>query len=77
MCSEAPAWKLLISSTLTMNERISLIMTIFLDHNQVEMVGNLSGDDAQTFVDMLDEASFCIFLPPKSWHPLKLPRPVG
>ena len=77
MCSEVPTWKLLISHTLTMNERISLITTIVLDHNQVEMVRNLSGDDAQTFVDMLDEASFCTFLPPKSWHPLKLPRSVG
>ena len=77
MCSEVPAWKRLISYTLTINERISLITTILLDNNQVEMVRNLSGDDAQTFVDMLDEASFCTFLPPKSWYPLRPPRSVG
>ena len=57
VCSEDPGWKRLISRTLTMDERISLISTIFLDHNQVEVVGQLSGGDAQTFVDMIDEAS--------------------
>ena len=41
-----------------MEERVSLIAQIFSDRDQVEMVNNLSGDDAQTFVDMVDEASF-------------------
>lgn len=40
-----------------MNGRISLITTIFLDDNQVETVGQLTGNDAQTFVDIIDEAS--------------------
>ena len=57
MCSDDPAWKQLISGTITTDERISLITTIFSDHNQVEMVGELSGSDAQTFVDMIDEVS--------------------
>jgi hypothetical protein len=35
-----------------------LITTIFSDHNPVEKFGDLSGDDAQTLIDMLDEASF-------------------
>ena len=57
MHSEDPAWKQLISRTLATHERISLITTIFSDHSQVEMAGQLSGDNAQTFVDVIDEAS--------------------
>lgn len=45
------------SCTLATDERISLITTIFADHVQVEMVGNLSGDDGQAFIDMIDEVS--------------------
>ena len=57
MYSEDPAWKQLISPTFTTDGRVSLITTIFLDHNQVEMVEHLSGDDAQTFIDITDEVS--------------------
>ena len=38
-----------------MHERISLITTVFSDHAQIWMVGNLSRDDAQNFIDMVDE----------------------
>jgi len=61
MCSEEPAWKRLISHSLTAHERTTLIATIFSDHNQVEMVRQLSGNDAQSFVDMIDEVSPCAF----------------
>ena len=44
-------------NTLAMDERISLITTIFLDQNQVEMVERLSGNDAQTFIDKIDEVN--------------------
>ena len=47
----------MISNILAMPERISLIGTIFSDHNQVEMVGNISGDDAQAFIDVIDDVS--------------------
>ena len=57
MYREVAAWKRLISHTLTMNERISLITMIFLDDNQVETVGQLYGSDAQTFVDTIDGVS--------------------
>ena len=67
----------MISDTLTMEERVSLIVEIFSDRDQVEMVRNLSGDDAQTFIDVTDEASFYIFIPQKSWNLLKPPYPVG
>lgn len=55
MYSEDPAWRRLISHSLTAEERISLITTISLDDDQVKMVEQLSGDDAQTFVDVIDE----------------------
>jgi hypothetical protein len=57
VCSEGPVWKRLISRTLAMPERISLITVIFSDHTQIDMVGNLSGDDAQNFIDVIDEVS--------------------
>ena len=59
MYSEHPPWKQLITRTFATHERISLITTIFSDNDQVEMVKQLSGDDVQTFIDVLDEASPC------------------
>jgi len=46
----------LISHTLPAHERASLITMIFSDDNQVEMVRQLSGDNAQTFIDTIDGA---------------------
>ena len=60
MYSEQPPWKQLITRTFTTRERISLITTTFSDSNQVKMVNQLSGDDVQTFIDVLDEASPCV-----------------
>ena len=56
--SEQPPWKRLTSHPLAADERISLITTIFSDRNQIEMVRQLSGDDAQTFIDVIDEVTF-------------------
>lgn len=44
-----------------MCECISLVTAIFLDCDQVEVVENLCGDDAQAFIDVIDEASTCTF----------------
>ena len=57
MRSGRPAWKLLTSNALAVNERIPLITKIFSDNNQVEMVEHLSGDDAQDFINIIDEVS--------------------
>ena len=61
MCSEPrsdpPAWERLISHTLLVHERVSLIASIFLDRNQVKVVEGLSGDDAQNFIDVIDVVS--------------------
>ena len=59
MHSERPAWKQLISHTLTTDERTSLIVKIFSDPDEVEMVEHLSGDDAQAFIDAATEVSSC------------------
>lgn len=50
-----PAWKHLISCPLPVDERISLIMAIFSDRSEVGQVNHLCGEDAQTFVDVIDE----------------------
>jgi hypothetical protein len=62
VCSEDPAWKRLISLTPTMPERISLITKILADSDEVEAVEMLSGDDAQNFINVIDEVGTCIFL---------------
>lgn len=43
-----------------MDECVSLIKIIFSDPNEVEVVNNLSGNDAQAFIDIIDEASTLI-----------------
>ena len=53
-CGRIPAWKRLIDHPLGTNERISLITYIF-DSDETEAVKNLRGDDAQLFVDVVDE----------------------
>ena len=49
-----PAWKRLISGPLPTDERISLITAIFSGRNEADVV-NLHGDNAQTFIDVIDE----------------------
>jgi len=55
LCSGIPAWKRLINRPLTKDQRISLITYLFSDHDETEAVKQLCGDDAQSFVDMIDE----------------------
>ena len=57
MCSNLPLWKRLISYPLSTHERIALITSIFSDHGEVEAVEHLTGNDAQTFIDLIDEVS--------------------
>jgi len=53
---EVPPWKQLTNRTLTARKRIALITRIFSDRDQIEVVKHLSGDDAQSFIDTIDEA---------------------
>ena len=48
-------WKCLIDRRLTTQERTPLITTIFSDRNELEVVKRIGGDDAQSFVDVIDE----------------------
>jgi len=45
----------LVSHTLTIDERVSLITEILSDRNEAEMGKHLSGDDARIFVDKVYE----------------------
>ncbi|KAF9789442.1 kinase-like domain-containing protein [Thelephora terrestris] len=53
--ADRPTWRWLINDTLPADDRISLVTMIFSDRDQVKMVTNLSGDDAQIFVDNISE----------------------
>ena len=63
VCSGLPAWKRLINYPLSTDERTSLLTYIFADRNGAEAVGHLFGDDAQAFIDVVDEVSVYILLP--------------
>ena len=49
------AWKRSIDRPIVVDQRISLITAIFFDHGVAEAVKRLSRDDAQAFVDVVDE----------------------
>ena len=53
LCSDLPAWEQLTNSALATHKRIPLVRAVFLDCEEVEIVGHLCGDDAQTFVDVI------------------------
>lgn len=55
MGSGIPVWKFLINCPLTMEDRLSLITAIFSRCKEIEIITGLSGDDAQSFVDVIDE----------------------
>jgi len=57
MYSNEPAWKWLIDNSHSIHERIPMIAAIFSGHDQVETIGQLSGGDAQIFVDIIDGVS--------------------
>ena len=64
MCSDVPTWKRLINHTLTVDEQIALITEIFSDHSQIMMIRNIHRDDAQRFVDVIDQVSLRNLSPP-------------
>ena len=53
--SDSPLWKHLIDRRLTEDERVSLIVDLFSDHSEFEALKDLSKDDAQFFIDAIDE----------------------
>ena len=53
--SGIPGWKRLIDHPLTRDERVSLITTVFSDRDEIEAVKRICRDDAQSFVNVIDE----------------------
>ena len=53
--SGIPAWERLIGCPLCLDERVSLITGIFSDRDETEVVERLQGDNAQAFVNTVDE----------------------
>ena len=54
-CSGTPTWKHLIDPSLQLDEKIYLITRIFSDREETEVVRRLTGDDAQSLVDVVDQ----------------------
>ena len=52
---DPPGWKKLIGGPLTTHERATLIVTIFSNRDEIEVIKQLCGDEAQTFVDVIYE----------------------
>ena len=62
LCSGRSSWNRLITCPLTKQERASLIAAIFSDRDEIEAVSDLCGNDAQSFIDAVDE------VPPQLFH---------
>ena len=54
---DEPAWKRLASRAFPPHEVVSLIETILMSEDEVKMIGNLCGDDAQNFIDEIHKVS--------------------
>ena len=52
----------MIDRPLINDERIALIADLFFDRDETEAVKRLSGDDAQAFVDVIDEVLPHVYL---------------
>lgn len=59
-------WERLTQSPLAMHERVFLITTIFSNRDGVEVVRHLCGDNAQTFINVVYDASFYILPLPRN-----------
>lgn len=53
--SGTPAWKRLIDRPFYLDKQVSLTTHIFSDRDETETVRHLRGDDAQSFVDVVDQ----------------------
>ena len=60
--SNPPAWKRLIGSTVSTEVRTCLIKSTFSDRDEAKAFEYIYGNDAQAFVDVIDEASIFILL---------------
>ena len=58
-CSDIPVWKHLTDRPLTTNERVSLVVDLCSDLDEIEALKGLSRDDLQSIIDVIDEVSPC------------------
>ena len=56
---DTPVWKHLIDSPLTTDECVTLIADLFSDHDKIDTLMALSGSDAQSVIDVIDEVLVC------------------
>ena len=59
-CSQpgnSPWWERLIDPTISTTERVNLLTAIFSDRDEANEFKSISGDDAQAFIDTIDEVS--------------------
>ena len=56
----------MIDDPLSTGDRISLVTSIFSDYNETKVVECLSGNDAQTFINVIDEVSLDALSPAKN-----------
>ena len=75
-CSGIPAWRRLIDCPLATDERVSLITAIFSDPDEIEVVKGLCGNDAQSFVDVVDEVLIPLLSQKSEPAKLEFSRPV-
>jgi len=60
--SGIPAWKRLVDRSLTADKRVSLIKIVLSDRNETDVIKCLQRDDAQSFIDVVDEVLYS-FIP--------------
>jgi len=52
---DEPVWKRLASRTFLPHEVVSLVEAALVSEDGVKVIGNLCGDDAQNFIDVIHE----------------------
>ena len=72
---DAPAWKRLINRTFSSHEFISLIEAMSTSEDELKIIRDLHGDDAQAFVDAVQEVRSILLFAPCDLiipHPLRV-----
>ena len=59
------AWQRLISNAVPQDELTSLVKTVFLKENIIDLVNHLQEEHAQTFIDVIDTVRHRTLQPPK------------
>lgn len=58
--SDCPAYKRLISGNFSQTELISLLEATFTSQDEARVIDDLCGDDAQAFIDVVDEVRLAL-----------------